>query len=199
MNFDTYRPLALRTAKMFPTKRENVRHAALGLLTEIGEFATGVKRHVIYGKSLDAEIVVDGKTTTIRKNMIEEIGDAQWYLPLLMLALDIEALPFDMLQPYDGNEDLGDLTIYLGSCGCGVAAFLAGGSLNDPGDIHDVARMIGGLLYLIDDYIAPMLGTTGDQIRAQNIHKLQQRYPEKYSDAAAEARADKNGVDARNS
>jgi hypothetical protein len=45
------------------------------------------------------------------------------------------------------------------------------------------------------DRMAELLGTTGDQVRAQNIAKLRQRFPDAYTDAAAEARADKGGAD----
>jgi hypothetical protein len=44
-----------------------------------------------------------------------------------------------------------------------------------------------------------VLGMDMEQIAWANIEKLRQRYPEAYSDAAAEARADKGGADARNS
>lgn len=43
-------------------------HAALGLATESGEFADGLKRHIFYGTTLD------------RVNLFEEGGDISWYL-----------------------------------------------------------------------------------------------------------------------
>lgn len=43
------------------------------------------------------------------------------------------------------------------------------------------------------------LGVSMHQIAQQNISKLAARYPEKYSDAAAEARADKGGLGHRES
>jgi NTP pyrophosphatase (non-canonical NTP hydrolase) len=42
-------------------------HVALGLMTEIGEFADPLKRHMFYGAPLNTE------------NMDEEIGDMTWY------------------------------------------------------------------------------------------------------------------------
>lgn len=46
---------------------------------------------------------------------------------------------------------------------------------------------------------ADALGTTLAHIAEANISKLRERFPEKYTAEAAEARADKNGFDARNS
>lgn len=52
-------------------------HAALGCATEAGEFADAIKRAVFYGKELD------------RKNVLEELGDAEWYLGLARNVLDL--------------------------------------------------------------------------------------------------------------
>ena len=43
-------------------------HAALGVCGEAGELADAIKKHVIYGKPLD------------RDNMIEELGDLRFYM-----------------------------------------------------------------------------------------------------------------------
>lgn len=47
-------------------------HAALGVCGEAGELADAIKRECIYGKAPD------------RKNIIEELGDLQWYIQLTM-------------------------------------------------------------------------------------------------------------------
>ncbi len=196
MNFNEYRPLALRTAKMFPTARENLRHAALGLLTEIGEFATEVKRIVVYGKPMTEEM---------RLHMIEEIGDAQWYVPLGLLAngdsrqsIAESQLAF-LRSEINGaiKGDLAEMTIYLGTLTAGVAASLATGSMDE--DRSTICDLLLGIVYVIDAGIAPILGVHPDDIRAQNIAKLRLRFPDAYSDQAAEARADKGGLDARSS
>lgn len=43
-------------------------HVVLGLITEIGETADPLKKHLFYGKPLD------------EKNIAEELGDLSWYL-----------------------------------------------------------------------------------------------------------------------
>lgn len=52
-------------------------HAVMGLSTEAGEALDMFKKHIYYGKEFD-EI-----------NLIEEIGDAMWYLAIACNALDI--------------------------------------------------------------------------------------------------------------
>lgn len=50
-------------------------HAFLGLSSEVGELADALKKHIIYGKTLD-EI-----------NVLEEVGDLEWYCALALRAV----------------------------------------------------------------------------------------------------------------
>lgn len=50
-------------------------HACLGLMSEVGEIADALKKHIIYGKELDLI------------NMMEESGDFKWYDALLLTAI----------------------------------------------------------------------------------------------------------------
>lgn len=59
-----------------PTKAHLV-HMALGVAGEAGELLDALKRHAIYGKALD------------RENVIEELGDLEFYLEGIRAALDI--------------------------------------------------------------------------------------------------------------
>jgi NTP pyrophosphatase (non-canonical NTP hydrolase) len=61
-----------------------------------------------------------------------------------------------------------------------------------------MAEELGDLLWYIA-LAAESLGISMADMARGNIDKLQQRYPEKYSNDAAEARADKGGLDARTS
>jgi len=74
-----YAEAAMRTAKMFPATTFGVvsmdmLHAALGVGSDAGELVDAVKKHLIYGKPLDYE------------NVIEEIGDVMWFLALMCQA-----------------------------------------------------------------------------------------------------------------
>jgi NTP pyrophosphatase (non-canonical NTP hydrolase) len=50
-------------------------HACLGLMSETGEIADALKKHIIYGRELDLV------------NMMEESGDVSWYQALLLTAV----------------------------------------------------------------------------------------------------------------
>lgn len=52
-------------------------HALLGMMSELGELADAFKKHFIYGKPLDYV------------NLVEELGDGDWYRALIANALDI--------------------------------------------------------------------------------------------------------------
>jgi NTP pyrophosphatase (non-canonical NTP hydrolase) len=49
-------------------------HSTLGMMTEVGEFADMLKRHIFYGKALD------------EVNLLEENGDLAWYQALALNA-----------------------------------------------------------------------------------------------------------------
>lgn len=50
-------------------------HGALGLVTEAGEFADVLKKHIFYGREIDAI------------NLSEEVGDLFWYCAIIADAL----------------------------------------------------------------------------------------------------------------
>lgn len=120
MNFDDYQLAAYRTAPLGIPAQIELLHAQTGMTTELGEFASEVKRMAFYDKPLTAEMLT---------HMREELGDILWYLALAATAT----------------------------------------------------------------------GTHLSEIAANNIAKLQLRFPEKFSTAAAEARADKDGLSHRES
>jgi NTP pyrophosphatase (non-canonical NTP hydrolase) len=50
-------------------------HACLGMASEVGEIADALKKHLIYGRELDLN------------NLVEESGDVSWYQALMLTAL----------------------------------------------------------------------------------------------------------------
>jgi NTP pyrophosphatase (non-canonical NTP hydrolase) len=52
-------------------------HGGIGLATESGEFLDGLKKHIFYGKPIDAV------------NLAEEMGDLFWYIAVICTALGI--------------------------------------------------------------------------------------------------------------
>ncbi len=120
LTFIEYQVGAKRTAPDLGSLPLNLVHAALGMATEAGEFATCTKRVLAYGKVIDDAMVA---------HMLEETGDLLWY--------------------------------------CALAA--------------------------------EHMGIPLETIAQANLDKLRIRYPDKFSGEAAEARADKGGLDVRSS
>jgi NTP pyrophosphatase (non-canonical NTP hydrolase) len=55
----------------------DILHGAIGLSTEAGELLDACKKMLFYGRPLD------------RLNVIEELGDIEWYLELIRAALGV--------------------------------------------------------------------------------------------------------------
>lgn len=192
--FDNYQALALRTEKPLPTAVARLNHAKLGLITEVGEIATEVKRMVIYGKPLDAER---------RDHIAEEIGDVLWYLAIASDALGLSIFRdnFPHLVPVVGGVDmLADLEHALTNLAITSGRFAHSAqslALEEPVQTDMQQDLLLLSLELVG--IAHLIDVDLECIAADNIRKLRERFPDAYSNEAAEARADKGGLDARNS
>jgi NTP pyrophosphatase (non-canonical NTP hydrolase) len=188
-----YQALALRTEKPLPTRDARLHHAALGIDTETGEIATEIKRIAIYGKAFD-DVNKDGKT--IRAHVAEEIGDTFWYVAIAAAATDTDffADVLPTLQPYEdlANVDLDHIAFALASASGRFAEAVVEGHSEMAAEC---LKRLGNIL--LD--LSALIGIPLNVILADNIAKLQARYPDAYSNEAAEARADKGGLDARNS
>lgn len=68
----------------------------------------------------------------------------------------------------------------------------------DPSREAHIREELGDILWYVA-LACEALGMSMHLVARENIDKLQKRFPEKYTNAAAEARADKGGLDARNS
>lgn len=187
MNLAQYLPLALRTEKKLPTAQERLEHALLGLITETGEIATEVKRMAIYGKPLD-----DAR----RAHIAEEIGDVLWYLAIGADVVEPRIfLEYVDIPVWDTEVEMPGIKLTCMAMGSVV------GDLVDhvmSGDHGEVPALLDNALKICWCY-AQLIGIPLGQIAADNIAKLQERFPDAYSNEAAEARADKGGLDARNS
>lgn len=87
-------------AEMTPESAHLV-HMALGVAGEAGELVDAIKKHAIYGKELDIF------------NVIEELGDIEWYMQGIRSALGItreEVLKYNIAKlekryPSEGYSD----------------------------------------------------------------------------------------------
>lgn len=77
MTLDEYRVAAMRTARQIDSRQRWVLNAALGLGGEAGEVLEHVKKVEFHGHELNADYLV------------EEVGDALWYIAQMSVALDV--------------------------------------------------------------------------------------------------------------
>jgi hypothetical protein len=195
MNLQEYVPLAIRTEKPLAIL-ERMGHSCMGLITELGEVTTELKRMAIYGKLLDAERKV---------HILEEIGDVMWYLAIMWSVIDAD---LDQLsscpkfEPPNHIEGMYEATALMlgGYCGqiCAITQDVIAHTNID--EDHYSGIMSSSQMILIGmTLLAEHCGSTIGMAMADNIVKLRVRFPDAYSNEAAEGRADKGGVDARNS
>jgi NTP pyrophosphatase (non-canonical NTP hydrolase) len=193
--------LALRTEKQLPTVAARLSHAALGLLTENGEIVTSVKRIVIYNKPMDTP---DDKGKTLRDHMAEEIGDAFWYVAIATDALMLD--PVLLLYPSSADNvirPISDLSFelggYVGRFADTIRFMTHGIDVTPLSNERVILRnSLANIVRILNQFCISLEIDLGTVLQA-NIDKLRERFPNAYSDEAAEARLDKGGLDARNS
>lgn len=205
MKLNDYQALAIRTAKELGTPLADLEHAGIGFVTEIGEFASEVKRLAIYQKELTPEM---------QAHMLEEIGDICWYIALSSRALNVElhvgVHRTQHVLVEDADEYQGAVSVHAASHSMmslvRSMARDAGGymsvidSMRMDGRMHasysDRQALLNYSMWLLQHCATAltMMDASLGAVMENNIAKLQARYPEKYSDAAAEARADKGGL-----
>lgn len=195
MHLNEYHVLAQRTAKQYDTQIENLNHAALGMATEF----------------------LESMVATEPEHIKEEVTDFVWYIPVAC-----EALGFKMgnlMAEYMGvdvehvtaahvqgalPEDLTDPIMSIRDCGAKAAGDFI--TMVKRLKIYEKPLTDAMVLQAKQDLVhmilwAAAMADRNDQTFASwlrfNIDKLKDRFPDAYSDAAAEARADKHGLDAR--
>jgi len=190
MELNQYQALAMRTAKIFPTLKENLIHAALGLGSEAGELALTVACAWM-------------KLPFDPKNLPEEMGDACWYSAYLS---DVMGWKFEdlILEPGLASEIASELAVavlgrnpvaltmlashYAGEVLTVVKAHAIYGKELD----HEIMKRQLSLYVTTLSLLSDLHGFSFEEVTLKhNVEKLQKRYPDKYSDADALARADK--------
>ena len=181
MDLREYHHAALRTAKMFATQAENLNHAALGLVTECFEVESAKSLH----------------------HISEELADVMWYVVLAaatfkMNVADLIHPEFETTQQWldSGPEFNVQHKKALGAFVTFVKRVHVYGKTPTPEMLADAVNDLRTLARWVA-VLARIHGLDFELVLDNNIKKLRKRYPEAYSDAAAEARADKGGLDAR--
>lgn len=148
-------------------------HSVLGIAGELGEL-----------EEIAAVLVHDGGTEQTRTDLIEEAGDFVFYATDIRHVLSLP--PFVSVTVHPSYRPAVDVGIIV-DISKKIAIY------NQP--VTDEARAeIGARLDRIESHYEHELtceGSSRNEALEANIEKLNIRYPEGYSDQAAEARADK--------
>lgn len=127
-----------------------------------------------------------------RANFKEEMGDAGFYREALSQVFDKENLRFGVTGYWRAPQGqlLSDLLHHAGSL---LDLAKKVWVYNKPLDLdlsHAISLHVGVYDQLMEQ-LREHIGTSAAEIISENISKLLKRYPTGYSDAAAQARADK--------
>lgn len=154
MNLKTYVELSERTL-IDKGQTMNLLHAQMGIMTECGELADQIKRHLFYGTELD--IV----------NIKEEIGDIMWYIAILFRRDKINTLR--LRQNFD--TDIKDLPEVFEA----LTSIIA---LSQDLHEYEVSENIFYELLCITKYFKLDM----EDILEISINKLLARFPDKFSE-----------------
>lgn len=169
MTNEQYREAGLRTWIPLANKMLDVKHATLGMISEVGELADMLKRSLAYGKPFD------------RINAIEEIGDIYWYVNLLEHTLGFPA-------PQQANYDFSLSTQTVDGLLLRISRVV--GTMSSEvamaRDVNDLS--VTGLLEVLQlhlEHILYCVEATPQEAKAANIAKLAKRFPEKFTQELA--------------
>lgn len=173
-----YPALAAKTEKDLGSMTMRLMHGCLGIQTEVGEIAETVQLYIF-----------SSEDTLDKDNVVEEVGDVLWYLAILANSLQLD---FDVEEKSVGRLPVavlsGELTILSGRIGDVIKRYAI---YNKDIDLTLIQQLLLDTLRVLSSLVLHSESTLLEAA-AQNITKLQKRYPEKYSNQAALARADKN-------
>lgn len=167
-----YTKFVTALVKWQQTPQEDLVHAALGIVGE----------------------VIELQFSTSRENTLEELGDIEFYLKhywivvdrlkqrgLRMMPIVAHATPITWAQCMtDLTAGAGELVDYAKKAWVYGKAYEL---IPFESELHRLSMALDGLY----DH----LGIDKQSIRSRNVTKLKRRYPTGYTDAAANARADK--------
>lgn len=169
MNLNEYEKLARRTLKPLPLE-SHMLHMSMGLVGEIGELLDAVKKHLIYGKELDAT------------NVTEEIGDCFYYVVGMCEDLGVDLTGWSPKLVDIGRGGNQGLILLTASNRCSSICIELLESLdNTESSKQHRLKLVDYLLDLM--YIlCTVFQKDPQEVFKLNINKLSARYGDKYSD-----------------
>lgn len=180
MNRQEYQKLCLRTAKPMGHQAA-IEHGVLGIVSDWGEVVTHIKALVVYGKPIS------------RKELMLELGDTSWFVAYTfdVLGINVDHVDTHASPGYPPGTPAALTQIaLLGAKHAGKIADIVSATPETPEELYPNIAFHLSMMWHCIFHIAIMNGLTIDEVWEANIAKLRARYPEKYTDADAIARAD---------
>jgi hypothetical protein len=153
---------------------------------EILNTLTAEKVHLLHMALGIAGEVAELTGATCRENFVEELGDLRFYVQGVLQGLGVEEGDLDV--PLVEGASITQLILVAGDVVDQIKKFTV---YNKP--VEDT-NILGAVVVLLSNLRAmeEFSGLTYEEVHTANVEKLSKRYPElKYSDASAQARADK--------
>ena len=159
MDLKEYAEAVARTAKPFDDEKTHRIVATMGLLGEIGELVEKIKHQQVHGHDV------------YRTEILEEIGDAAWYLTEYCRAHAIETdLWTRTISAMPPTSDILQLVHQLIWALAGVLQWSPSQGAPVPAVVLPLARALAVL--------ARAYGSDIEQVLEANVAKLRKRYPE---------------------
>lgn len=173
-DLEQYRQLAARTLNTEEAPYNTLLHVDAGIKGELGELIDIFKKHVIYGKELNIS------------HIVEEYGDIMWYVVgkvtlknMHLSGHNVSAID-SIVEYYENNTKHQKYSILN---------FLV---YESPSLYAPINEYVGYMVFLGKLLEEKYENFNFWEALSFNIIKLQQRYPDKYTDQDALERKDKN-------
>lgn len=189
MELSEYQPLAIRTAKIYPSLEWNLIHAMLGIASEIGELQEVIASAWM---SLPYSPV----------QICEEGGDVSWYVAYLCNTMkwqfqDLFLTP-EQLSEHEPmavavvSKNIPAMCLVLGGVAGDVGTIIKGHLIyGKPLDEAALKLRVSYLISLTSIIMDAHLIHYENAVLPENIDKLKKRYPDTFTDVAAMERKDK--------
>lgn len=175
MDIEQYYNESDKTLKIYDSKKENELHMFFGIVTEFGELMGAFKKHLIYEKKLDLE------------NVKEEVGDILFYFVNLVkfqINTDEEKSNFitNFKNLYENALEEKE----------NIIKDEVVENMNPISMVSKITDSLDNLLHIVFTILVKYEIDINDVLQ-QNRNKLDNRYPDGYSNENAVKRKDKNG------
>lgn len=181
MNYEQYQNFVLSRAK----PGADILEELVGYQVHIWHMATGIVGEV-----------VELMAYTDRKNMLEELGDIEFYLAGLLHAAGRDDFGWSPTDKFQAPH----ITAFNNELHCMHSMLKHSGDLLDYAkklaiyqkklDLQKFNDSVHGVRYALEWFYKEHK-TSGGRVRSSNKKKLEIRYPDGYSNKSAQARADK--------